>query len=220
MSQKIYMQMAKILASVGSVGKEKTSVGKFSFKYRSIDDVMNELHQAFAEHGVFLTHCILEHKMTPIEGRGIHHIAKYGFTFYADDGSSVACEAMGECIENGDKGLGKTASYALKTVLLQTFLIPTEDDSKDPDSSNKPIYEQKKHPMSAPVQPAQPVDPLRELRIDVYNKMKELSSLVDIKDIFPERILLNEIKSGSEQSLLELKHNLVEYYKTCEGQKK
>jgi hypothetical protein len=130
---------------------------------------------------------------------------------------------MGECIENGDKGIGKTASYALKTALLQTFLIPTEDDSKDPDSSNKPIYEQKKHPMSAPVQPAAPAapaDPLRELRIDVYNKMKELSSLVDIKDIFPERILLNEIKSGNQQSLLELKHNLVEYYKTCEGQKK
>jgi hypothetical protein len=127
---------------------------------------------------------------------------------------------MGECIENGDKGIGKTASYALKTALLQTFLIPTEDDSKDPDSSNKPIYEQKKHPMSAPVQPVAPADPLRELRIDVYNKMKELSSLVDIKDIFPERILLNEIKSGNEQSLLELKHNLIEYYKTCAGQKK
>jgi len=135
----IYSSMAKVLAEVDSVGKGKTSVGKFSFKYRSIDDVMNALHSAFAAHGVFMTQELLEHTMEVVEGRGLHHIAKYRFRFYAIDGSYVECISGGECIENGDKGLGKTASYALKTCLLQTFLIPTEDDSKDPDSTNQPL---------------------------------------------------------------------------------
>ena len=135
----IYSSMAKVLAEVDSVGKGKTSIGKFSFKYRSIDDVFNALHSAFALHGVFMTQELLEHTMEVVEGRGLHHIAKYVFRFYAVDGSFVECKCGGECIENGDKGLGKTASYALKTCLLQTFLIPTEDDSKDPDSSNQQL---------------------------------------------------------------------------------
>lgn len=145
----IYSSMAKILAEVDSVSKGKTSVGKFSFKYRGIDDVFNALHSAFAAHGVFMTQELLEHSTEVIEGRvnaqgqtsnpSLHHIAKYRFTFWAIDGSSVSCVCGGECVENGDKGLGKTASYALKTCLLQTFLIPTEDDSKDPDSTNQPL---------------------------------------------------------------------------------
>lgn len=36
-------------------------------------------------------------------------------------------------------------SYALKTCLLQTFLIPTEDESKDPDSTNQPITRQQQY---------------------------------------------------------------------------
>jgi hypothetical protein len=162
----IYSSMAKILAEVNFVGKGKTSVGKFSFKYRSIDDVMNELHSAFALHGVFMTQELLEHTTSVVEGRGLHHIAKYRFRFYAVDGSWVECISGGECIENGDKGLGKTASYALKTCLLQTFLIPTEDDSKDPDSMNQPL------PPSAykkPEAPASQVNSLKEAIVKVLN---------------------------------------------------
>lgn len=147
----IFSSMAKILAEVDSVSKAKTSVGKFSFKYRGIDDVFNALHSAFATHGVFMTQELLEHTTEVVEGRGLHHIAKYRFTFWAIDGSNISCICGGECIENGDKGLGKTASYALKTCLLQTFLIPTEDDSKDPDSTNQPI-----HQSSTPRPPFQP----------------------------------------------------------------
>jgi len=136
---KIYSIMAKVLADVGSVSKDRKSVGKFTFAYRGIDDVMNALHEAFATHGLFITQSVLSHDMSVIEGRGIHHIMKVEFGFYAVDGSSIKSTVMGECIENGDKGTGKCMSYALKTCLLQTFLIPTEDESKDPDSTNQPI---------------------------------------------------------------------------------
>jgi len=135
----IYAAMAKILAEVGSVSKDRKSIGKFTFAYRGIDDVMNALHEAFGNHGVFITQRVIEHNMEPIEGRGIHHTMRVEFTFCALDGSSVRSIVMGECIENGDKGTGKCMSYALKTCLLQTFLIPTEDESKDPDSTNQPI---------------------------------------------------------------------------------
>ena len=134
----IYGAMAKILANIDAVSKDRTSVGKFSFKYRGIDDCMNALHSSFGEAGVFITQKALTHEMTVVEGRGLHHIARVLFTFWAKDGSSISSEVLGECMENGDKGIGKCMSYALKTVLLQTFLIPTEEE-KDPDAVNQPI---------------------------------------------------------------------------------
>jgi hypothetical protein len=141
----IYAAMAKILAEVGSVSKDRKSIGKFTFAYRGIDDVMNALHEAFGNHGVFITQRVIDHNMEPIEGRGIHHTMTVQFSFCALDGSSVNSFVMGECIENGDKGTGKCMSYALKTCLLQTFLIPTEDESKDPDSTNQPITRQQQY---------------------------------------------------------------------------
>ena len=179
----IYSSMAKILAEVDSVSKGKTSVGKFSFKYRGIDDVFNALHSAFAAHGVFLTQELLEHSTEVIEGRGLHHIAKYRFTFWAIDGSSISCITGGECIENGDKGLGKTASYALKTCLLQTFLIPTEDDSKDPDSTNQPLPQNFKRP-EGPTQrpPFQPVTQNRPGEVPMDSGQVQAGQVAALKD--------------------------------------
>ena len=163
--QLIYKKMAEIITAVGSVSKDRTSIGKFSFKYRGIDDVMNALHQAFGESGVFISQDVLSHEMSVIEGRGMHHIAKVQFGFWTTDGSHVTSTVFGECIENGDKGIGKCMSYALKTCLLQTFLIPTEDESKDPDSTNQPILKSvSKAPKNAPQTQQGPT--LAELKAD------------------------------------------------------
>lgn len=136
----IYKKMAAILAEIDSVSKDRKSVGSFSFAYRGIDDVMNALHQAFGKHGVFITQTVIDHKMDQIDKR-FHHRVLVEFTFNASDGSNVKSTVWGECIENGDKGIGKCMSYALKTCLLETFLIPTEDESKDPDSRSQPAFQ-------------------------------------------------------------------------------
>jgi hypothetical protein len=136
----IFKAMIGVMGDIDAVSKDRTSVGKFSFKYRGIDDVFNALHSAMGKHGVFMTQDVLDHKMSPVEGRGLHHLVEVIFTFHAIDGSKISSCVRGECMANDDKGYGKAMSYALKTCLLQTFLIPTEDDSKDPDSTNEPIY--------------------------------------------------------------------------------
>lgn len=174
--QLIHKKMAEIITAVGSVSKDRTSVGKFSFKYRGIDDVMNALHQAFGEAGVFISQEVLSHDMSVIEGRGMHHIAKVQFGFWTTDGSHVTSTVYGECIENGDKGIGKCMSYALKTCLLQTFLIPTEDDSKDPDSTNQSILKSvSKAPKNAPQETQGPT--LAELKADAIEYFGSFGSL-------------------------------------------
>ena len=52
---KIYGAMAAIMAEMDAIGKDKkTEAGKFSFKYRGIDDVYNALHPLMAKHRVFV----------------------------------------------------------------------------------------------------------------------------------------------------------------------
>jgi hypothetical protein len=132
----IYKKMANILWECEAILKDRTNTHQ-GFKFRGIDDAMNTLHDTFASNGVFLLHEILEHSVTERTtakgGINFHHLAKVKFHFCADDGTSVAAIGIGEAADTGDKGAGKAMSYALKVCLLQTFLIPTEED-KDPDA--------------------------------------------------------------------------------------
>jgi len=169
---KIYSSMAAIVESVEAVAKDRKSQGSFSFSYRGIDDVMNSLHAAFAKHGVFMGQDLLDHKFE-YQDKRIHHLITVKFTFFATDGSSVSSTVMGECIESGDKGVGKAMSYALKTCLLQTFLIPTNDDIKDPDASNGPVNYQAPTPRTAPApkpkQQQQPVLSIADIKADIIS---------------------------------------------------
>jgi len=170
----IYQRMSEITGMVGSVSKDRTSVGKFSFKYRGIDDVMNALHEAFGNAKVFISQEVLEHSMSQIEGRGIHHLVKVKFGFWTTDGSHIDSICVGECIENGDKGVGKCMSYALKICLMQTFLIPTEDESKDPDSTNAPLVVAKKDHAQTTAK-----TPQEMLKISQIDAAKYITSLGD-----------------------------------------
>jgi hypothetical protein len=129
--------MANILAKVDCIEKGRTNQHQ-GFKFRGIDDALNTLHGVFADEGVFLLHEVLEHSVTERStakgGVSFHHIVKVKFHFFCKDGSNIAAIGIGEAADTGDKGAGKAMSYALKVCLLQTFLIPTEEE-KDPDAS-------------------------------------------------------------------------------------
>lgn len=135
----ILVALGKVMKSITGISKNNRSTGQFSFAYRGIDDVMNELHDLFAENDVLIMPNLIEHtmeKQTNAKGRTqYHHFATFKFAFIASDGSFlISGNAKGECLESGDKGLGKCQSYALKNLLLQMFLIPTDDKSRDPDA--------------------------------------------------------------------------------------
>lgn len=134
----ILVALGKVMKSITGISKNNRSTGQFSFAYRGIDDVMNELHDLFAENDVLIMPNLIEHtmeKQTNAKGRTqYHHFATFKFAFIASDGSFlISGNAKGECLESGDKGLGKCQSYALKNLLLQMFLIPTDDKTRDPD---------------------------------------------------------------------------------------
>ncbi len=139
----IYQAMAKILADVDHIGKDRQAdmgnAGKY--KFRGIDDIYNALHKSFAKYGVFIIPKIIyseldiqekEKTYNGVTTKTYAQSAKITieFTFAAADGSSVTATGFGYALDTSDKAATKAQSAALKYCLMQTFLIPTEE-SKD-----------------------------------------------------------------------------------------
>ena len=130
MEGRIYQAIQKVMAKVGAVGKDSLNPQQ-RYKYRSIDAVMNALHPALVDAGVFVAPEVLEtsreERTTKNGAVMIYSVAKIRYTFYCDDGSSVQAVVIGEGMDSGDKSMNKAMSAAFKYALFQTFCIPTEE---------------------------------------------------------------------------------------------
>ena len=128
--------MAAILKETKAITKSEKNQQQ-GFKFRGIDNVMNELHELFAKNEVFILQEVQEWTTTdrPTKSGGVNTFtrAKIKFRYMTTDGSFVETVNVGEAMDSGDKGMNKAMSIALKYSLLQMFLIPTEEQ-KDPDA--------------------------------------------------------------------------------------
>lgn len=136
-TQLIYGKMASILRETKAITKSEKNQQQ-GFKFRGIDNVMNELHELFAKNEVFILQEVqgftTENRPTKSGGMNTFTRATVKFRYITTDGSSVETVNVGEAMDSGDKGMNKAMSIALKYSLLQMFLIPTEDQ-KDPDAT-------------------------------------------------------------------------------------
>ena len=129
-SPQIHKRMVAVMADIGAIYKGQWN-DFHGFNFRGIDDVYNSLHPLMAKHGIFTTPKILSRnsearKMST--GKTQFFIAlEVEYTFWAEDGSSVACSVSGEASDSADKATPKALAAAHKYALLQTFLVPTRD---------------------------------------------------------------------------------------------
>ena len=131
----IYQKIANILKETKAITKSEKNQQQ-GFRFRGIDNVMNELHELFAKNDVFILQEVQEWTTNdrPTKSGGVNTFtrAKIKFRYMTVDGSSVETVNVGEAMDSGDKGFNKAMSIALKYSLLQMFLIPTEEP-KDSD---------------------------------------------------------------------------------------
>lgn len=136
-AQLIYGKMASILKETKAITKSEKNQQQ-GFKFRGIDNVMNELHEIFSKHEVFILQEVkdftTENRPTKSGGTNTFTRATITFRYMTTDGSFVETTNVGEAMDSGDKGMNKAMSIALKYSLLQMFLIPTEEQ-KDPDAT-------------------------------------------------------------------------------------
>ena len=142
--------MANILKDVETIGKDRKAdmgnAGKYNF--RGIDDMYNSLHDTLAKHEVFIIPEILKSDLQTQEKESTYNgqtkkslqysvLLTIKFTFYTTDGSSVSAVGIGHALDTSDKATNIAQSSALKYALMQTFLIPTEEDKDVEVADNK-----------------------------------------------------------------------------------
>lgn len=135
----IYAAIVRILRAVEPIAKDQKAP---QYKFRGIDQVYNECHRHFAENGVFSTSEVIDaqHTTSEVGGKLIcRSILKMRFTYFAEDGSSVYTEVVGEGLDYGnDKASNKAMSAADKYALLMLLKIPTAavDSDRTPAARN------------------------------------------------------------------------------------
>jgi hypothetical protein len=140
MTEAIHVLLGKVSAAVGAVRKDGFNSGQ-KFNFRGIDHVVNACHPALTAHGVTVIPSLLSADYQSVaigsqgkQGTSVRLVVEYVFTGPAGD--SLTTRVASEANDSADKATAKAMSVALRTALLQTLMLPTDD--ADPDES----YEQ------------------------------------------------------------------------------
>ena len=179
----IYQAMARILADVNFIGKDRKAdmgnAGRYNF--RGIDDCYNALHSSFAKYKVFIIPEILESKFEIQEKEKTYNgvvsksysysaILTIKFTFVSEDGSSISAIGIGHALDQSDKATNKAQSSALKYCLMQTFLIPTEEP-KDVEEQNISVSKPASKSTALPAKKTDAIDKAREALRDLMTEL-------------------------------------------------
>lgn len=159
----IYAALGAVMKQVGAVKKGDRNKSQ-GYVFRGVDAVVNAVYPAMVEHGVIVQPNVRDFQYGTVEvGKDrttMGHarvIVEYTFTS-TEDGSAVMTSAAGEAFDSGDKATPKAMSVALRTALLQSLMLPT--DEPEPDAST---YER-----SAPVAPPDPLIVARNAVADAW----------------------------------------------------
>jgi hypothetical protein len=146
----IFGKISDCIAEVEAVGKNHKNLQQ-GYLFRSIDDFYDALQPVFAKHRIFVTPTILEHareeRQTKSGGTIMTTLAKVRFKIFAEDGSYIEADALGEGSDSGDKSANKAAAMAMKYLFMQVFAVRVNGERLDTEHDS-PSYLTK--PATAP----------------------------------------------------------------------
>lgn len=125
------------LSKIG-IGKDKTNQQQ-GFKYRGVDDVMNELSALLPKHHLLILPRVTKYssvERVSAKGNPLFYTileVEYDFIGTADGSKHVVGPMIGEAMDSADKSANKAMAIAYKYACFQAFCIPTEAVA-DPDA--------------------------------------------------------------------------------------
>ncbi|WP_413102272.1 ERF family protein [Streptomyces sp. Inha503] len=128
---------SRVMGEVRAIGKHEEFKGgrAGNFNFRGIETALNAFGPACRKHGVL----VIQHKVeteyrdisTSSGGRMRECTALVTFRIYGPDGSYFDSQAAGEASDSGGRSTPKAQSIALRTLLINNGLVPTEDRDAD-----------------------------------------------------------------------------------------
>ena len=129
--------IAAVMADVRSVAKKDRNQAQ-NFSFRGIDAVVNAVGPALRTHGVLVVpHQVAIHREPVTVGKNgtrmqaVHVDVVY--RWYGPEADWLDTHVVAESMDAGDKATSKAMSVALRTCLLQTLALPTDEPDPDHD---------------------------------------------------------------------------------------
>lgn len=169
---KIYGIIPKMIKECEHIAKDRKNAQQ-GYNFRGIDDVYNAMHPLLAKYGIFCVNEILtcerEERATAKGGTLLYTRITARYKFYADDGSFVVSDHVGEGMDSADKASSKAMSMAYKYAFFQLLCIPTELLA-DPDAETPP--------------PSKPATFREGLVNQAINKLIDIVAIEDATELF------------------------------------
>lgn len=126
--------IAEVTRRIGAI--EKTGRSTEGYRFRGIDQALAALHPILGDVGLSIvpSGVVREQWDTRATSKGgTLNVARLlvRYTFVGPDGSELSAAAWGEGADAGDKATQKAHSQSYKTLVFQTFTIPTETSAED-----------------------------------------------------------------------------------------
>jgi len=139
----IYAQLQVLMGLVEPIAKADSPNGAVKYKYRRIDDVINDFHDKLKEAKILVIPTVIEKDYQTFEigsNRTTMNFCritvKYTLLCTLDGSFIDTAILVGEANDSGDKATGKALSTCYKYMLGQTFCIPFADDVE---ADSKPV---------------------------------------------------------------------------------
>ena len=133
----IYEALAQVTREITAISKDRQNEQQ-KFKYRGIEDFLNQVHALYARHGILVFTDVLDtcetERTTKNNTLMFYPKATVKFTWVHEGGSSHTATVVGSAMDSGDKGLNKCYSIAYKYALMFLHNVPTSDII-DPDGT-------------------------------------------------------------------------------------
>lgn len=194
----IYQKMVAIRQAVPYL--QKAANGP-QYQYVSSSQTVSAVRDLLDEHGIFLKTEMLDQTLTEFKtAKGALQfmtVIKMRFTWINAENPEEQIVTLweGQGVDNGEKGIGKAATYAEKYFILKTFNIPTDKD--DPDAYQAKVEESKPEPKATQTQ----IDVLKGIAGAIAEKVGKEPSVVY------EAFNINQVKTVSQFEIVKKKLN-------------
>lgn len=133
----VFVAWSRVMGEIREIRKNRDFDGGRAgrFKFRGVEDMLNAFGPACRKHGVIVSQVKVTAEYRDITSNSGSKLrectATVTYRIYGPSGDHFECQAMGEASDSGGRSTPKAQSVALRTLLINNGLVPTEDRDAD-----------------------------------------------------------------------------------------
>jgi hypothetical protein len=177
----------RVMREIREMRKEgRYSGGGTTYNFRGVDQAMNMFGAAVRKHGVVIMPSNVEatyRDTTTNKGNKMRECTvTVTYDIYGPKGDKIVAMSAGESLDSSDKGTAKAMSVALRVLLLQGGMVPTEN--RDPDADRHERGEAEMRTAESYMIEASSEQTSKQRLLTIYNELKRNNRLGEM--VMPE----------------------------------